>query len=364
MNSWQRLSTPALLVDTDRLDRNIEGLARQQRAAGVSLRPHFKTSKCLEVARRQLSAGAIGLTCSTPAEVAALSEAGVRGLIWAHLPVGPAKVAFAAEAARQGVLLMVDSLAVAQPLAAAGVEADVLIEVDTGHGRSGVQPERAVDLALGVQALDGLQVAGVITHEGQLSGHGTDRAALEAAGRAAAGSVVRVAAELAEAGVPCRIVSVGSTPGITSAATADGVTEARAGTYVYFDANQWRLGSASLDQCALSVLGCVVSRPGPGRAIIDAGLKAMSSDAFANGGGIVCGLDLQPLTDISFETANEEHGFLTGSGVDALAVGDLLRIIPNHACGTVNMWSGLWAAPDTTRSGPHAWERWAIVARH
>ncbi|WP_261375131.1 hypothetical protein [Arthrobacter sp. KBS0702] len=128
---------------------------------------------------------------------------------------------------------------------------------------------------------------------------------------------------------------------------------------MFFDANQLRLGSGRLEQCALTVLARVVSTQRPGTAIIDAGLKALSADALTaqNGAGIVCDITGTPMPDVAFPTANEEHGFLTGTGTARLRVGDLVRIIPNHACGTVNMWSTLHAVDDQITT-------WPVVARH
>lgn len=361
-----QLPTPALLVDESRSRANVEQMAAALGRSGVALRPHFKTSKSLEVASWQRAAGAAGLTCSTPAEVELLSGAGYRNLLWAHLPVGAAKVAFAVElAGRADLLVAVDSVAVAGPIAAAALAAGhpvgYLLEVDTGQGRAGVAPERAVAVVAEIARLGGLELRGVMTHEGHLAGFGDDRAGLLAAGRGVGERLAGVATSLREGGHPCGIVSVGSTPGATSAPFGAGVTEARPGTYVYYDANQVRLGSATLAQCALSVLASVVSAQ-PGRdVIIDAGLKAMSSDAVApdRGVGMVCDLDVQRLQGIEFWTANEEHGFLRGPQTSGLTVGDRLRIVPNHACGTVNMWSGFQLL-----RGRRVLRRCAIEARH
>lgn len=357
--------TPRLLVDVGRLESNIARTAADLAAAGVEVRPHMKTSKCLQVVARQRGAGAIGFTCSTPAEVRLLGEAGYQGVLWAHLPVGRDKVGFAVDAARRwGVKLIADSIAVAEPLsgeaARRGVELTILMDVDSGQHRTGVpvESEAAVALARSLAALPNVSFGGILTHEGQL-GPIRGRDALEAAGRAVGESMATLAGRLRRAGLDCPIVSVGSTPGLSSAPYAAGVTEARPGTYVYFDANQLRSGSCEIGLCALTVLTRVVS-VGSGQVILDAGLKAMSADAITedNGAGIVCDLEVEPLRDVRFPVANEEHGFVTGA-VAGLKVGDLLRIVPNHACGTANMWSQLTALhPDGNC------ETWAIEARH
>ncbi|MDN3359179.1 alanine racemase [Actinomadura sp. DC4] len=355
------LATPALLVDRERMEANITAMASSLGGAGIALRPHFKTSKCVEVARRQLDHGAIGFTCSTPAEVTLLQDEGVGDLLWAHQPVGPAKVAFAAEALRRGGLMIgLDSAEAARPLAEAGVAVPFLLDVDTGLGRTGVDPARAVETAVRLASLPGFELRGVMTHEGHLGKYGTDRTGLEAAGAQAGACLAEVAASLRAAGLDCPIVSVGSTPGATSAPFAEGVTEARPGTYVYYDSGQVRLGSATLDRCAQTVLTRVVSAQRPGTVIVDAGVKAMSSDGLAGGSlGTVCDPSGRPLEDVVFGNGNEEHGYLTGPGTARLTVGDLLRVVPNHACGTTNMWSGLHVV-----EGGHAVERWPIAARH
>ena len=364
-----QLATPALLVDRDRLEQNISRMAAALDSAGVSLRPHVKTSKCWPVAQRQLETGAIGFTCSTPAEVSWLLGHGVEDLFWAHLPVGPAKVDFAVRAAETGrVTIELDSLEVGLPVSAAaadrGVAVPYLLEVNTGQGRTGVDADQVIDVLDRLRALPGLNCRGITTHEGQLTG------VLDPAERGVVGADVgtrmaRLAEQLRLGGHQIDIVSVGSTPGAASAPLAGGVTEARPGTYVYYDGTQLRLGSAALNQCALTVLARVVNRSRDGRAIIDAGTKAMSMDAVANLGGLglVCDLHLDPLPGVGFGEGNEEHGYLTGPGTAALAVGDLVRIVPNHACGTTNMWSRLHVV-DEGGEHPGVSEIWPIEARH
>lgn len=362
---WSQIPSPAFLVDVARLDANVAAVADAFASAGVALRPHFKTSKCLPVARKQLAAGAAGFTVSTPAEVKLLAEEGMPNLLWAHQPVGPGKVETAVTYAGAGVLTVIlDSVAVAEPISAAaqqaGVEVPYLVEVNTGQGRTGVEPDQVLAVVTELDKLPGLRMRGVMTHEGHVGTH-TVRSELEQAARKVGDDLAEVATQVREAGFTCDVVSVGATPSMRSAPFEPGVTEGRPGTYVYYDANQVRLGSCELDQCASSVLARVVSVNRPGSAIIDAGSKAMSSDIFIPELGMGTPVDLEgnPLPGISFASANEEHGFLVGDGTAALKVGDMLRIIPNHACGTSNMWSSALAVyPDG-----HT-ERWDIGARH
>jgi D-serine deaminase-like pyridoxal phosphate-dependent protein len=367
VTSLDAVRTPALLVDVDRLDANVADMAARYQAAGVALRPHVKTSKCWNVAQRQLAAGAIGFTCTTPAEIAWLRGHGVADLLWAQAPVGPAKIDFAVSTMRESgpFVVALDSVEVARPLAeaaqAAALVVPYVIEVNSGQARTGVDPDRLEPLAGKLAALEGLERRGIMTHEGHLSKIGNDRAAREQAGRGVGQLMAESAQQLRTAGYGVDIVSVGSTPGATSAPFVPGVTEARPGTYVYYDANQTRMGTTTLDHCALTVLARVISTQRAGVAIIDAGVKAMSSDALnaVNGLGIVCDVDLNPLDDVTFVDGNEEHGFLNGAGTERLAVGDLLRVVPNHACGTANMFSELLAV----RAGAPT-EKWPISARY
>jgi D-serine deaminase-like pyridoxal phosphate-dependent protein len=365
MSGLADLHTPALLIDVDRMERNIARMAATYAGTGIALRPHVKTSKCWEVVRRQLDAGAVGITCSTTAEVAWLRDMGVADLLWAHVPIGPRKVEFVVGAAANGGLTVsLDSVEAARPLSAAahaaGVTVPFVLEVNTGQARLGVDPDRAQRTAADIVALPGLRLRGVLTHEGHIAGE-ADRPSLERAGRTAGELLARTAEQLRLAGHEVELVTVGSTPGATSAPFAQGVNEARPGTYVYYDANQTRLGSCTLDDCALTVLTRVASVQRAGRAITDAGTKAMSSDTIAAAGsvGIACDLSGTPLPGITFAEVNEEHGFLEGDGASRLRVGDLVRLVPNHACGTTNMWSRAHAV-----RGDEVLDSWPISARY
>ncbi len=359
------LPSPALVIDRARMTANIDRMSRAMRDAGVALRPHFKTSKMIEVARLQSEAGAVGFTCATPEEADALLTAGFADLFWAHGPVG-AKATLAAEFNRRGrVAIGVDSVELAEPVsreaARLGVTVPVRLEIDTGLGRTGIRASDAVVVATALAGLPNLEFEGVYTHEGQLAGVSGDRAAIRAAGVSAAEALVAVAEDIRASGLPVSVVSVGSTPGWDSAPTVAGVTEARPGTYVFSDANQLRLESTTLDQCALTVRASVVSVQRPGAVIIDAGLKAMSADG--SNRGSTFGLLLTPefeLDDtVEFPTAYEEHGTLVGRGIADLRVGDTVALLPNHACGVVNMWGTVHVLDEDG-----AVQTWHPVGRH
>ncbi|MEL0627041.1 alanine racemase [Salinibacterium amurskyense] len=363
---FDSVETPALLIDRAQMMRNISMMAEFAVKAEVALRPHFKTSKMIEVARLQVQAGAVGFTCATMAEAEALLAAGINDVFWANAPASAQKARFAAEANQTARLAVgIDSVELAavlsQAAVAAGSTIPVILEIDTGLARTGVLAAAADGVAADIAALPGILLDGVYMHEGQLASLKGTRDEIVAAGTGAASSLVAVAEQLRASGHTISVVSVGSTPGWESAPRVAGVTEARAGTYVFFDANQLRLGSALSAQCALTVLSTVVSVPAADRRVIDAGIKAMSSDRSNRGDtlGLVTAPEGALADNIVFERAYEEHGILNGTGIDALGFGSRVRIIPNHACGVVNMFSRVHVV-----EGSDVVDIWNPVGRH
>lgn len=354
------LPTPAVLIDVPTMRRNIETMAAVAHGFGVHLRPHWKTSKSAEVAALQLEAGAVGLTAATAAEVAALVEAGVRDVFWAYPPVGEHRVGVALRAARRSRLIVgLDSLVSAAPLAAAadaqGAEIEVRLEIDTGLGRTGLDPDRALETARSLAGLPGLVLEGVFTHEGHVQGLGADPDRRTEAGVAAGRLLVEVAEQLRADGLVLTSVSVGSTAGARSAPSVPGVTEARPGTYVYGDENQVAIGTVEATDTAMTVLSRVLSTQRGEPLLVDAGIKAMSSDGSLHGdsrigtvvsaaGGLLVG-------------GYEEHGCVRGSS--PLQVGDLIRIRPNHACGLTNMHTHVFAVEDGV-----VVDIWPVLGRH
>lgn len=360
------IDTPALLIDLNRLRTNIDRMGQAMDQNGVVLRPHFKTSKMIEVARMQLEAGAIGFTCATSGEIQALIDAGIQDIFWANSIATPQKAKLAAEFAAQARLSVgLDSqeLAILLNVAAEskGVVISCLLEIDTGLHRTGVVEEDALKLAEDVSRLKNLQIIGVYMHEGQLAGICNSRDELRRAGISAAEILVNVAKTLRQAGHQIEVVSVGSTPGWDSAPLVDGVTEARPGTYVFFDANQFRLGSTSLENCALTVRTTVVSTQHDSSIVVDAGIKAMSSDPSNYGStlGIPISESGEVIESLEFVRGYEEHGVLEGMASKRFAVGDAIHILPNHACGVVNMWSRIYVIENGKIVGV-----WTPVGRH
>lgn len=353
--------TPLLLLDRRVLADNIRTMANHLRRR--NLRPHFKTAKMIEVAQQQIEAGASGFTCATVGEIDALLAAGVTDIFWAHQPVGEKKIAAVLDFNRRGsVKVAIDSLAVARPLAQAaaqnGLTIPYLIEINSGLGRAGIASgnwQQLVQLVHDLTAVPGLQFTGIFTHEGQLY-QIKSSSQRDEQGRKIGRDLVELADRLAAARFLCPTISVGSTPGANSVPLVEGISEARPGTYVFNDANQCYLGVASQENCAVQVISRVVSRPRPQTAIIDAGLKAMSSDRSLSGNNYG---NVSNYREIFFTAAYEEHGVLTGPGVELLEVGDVVAIVPNHVCGTVNMWSEALIS-----DGQSIIDCWRIVARH
>jgi D-serine deaminase-like pyridoxal phosphate-dependent protein len=354
------LDTPVALVDVGVLEANLARMAERIAATAATHRPHSKTHKTRQVAERQRAHGARGFTVAKLGEAEAMVDAGFDDLLIAYPLVGRAKLERLLRLLdRAAVRFTIDSLEGAQGasavLAPAGATAEVLIELDAGIGRTGVPGiEDALALAERVDGLPGLRVTGVLCFAaGYVEGADRQREAGTAEGR----QVAEAAAALRAAGHAARIASCGSTPTSPYAALVEGVTEVRAGNYVFHDRMQVRLGVARPEDCALTILATVVSRPRERRYVVDAGLKALAGEDY--GWGTWGQLLERPDVQVSF--ANEEHGVIVlpdDVADPGLHVGDHVRIVPDHACGTVNMHDELVAI-----DGEQVVERWPVVAR-
>ena len=352
MTQFESLATPAALIDLEQMQRNIARMQAHLDALGVKFRPHVKTSKCAQVVRAQADAGASGLTVSTLKEAQQFFAEGHRDILYA-VGVVPNKFAAALALREQGcdLKLITDNVDMARALGefgrAHGHRFELWIEVDTDGHRSGVPPESALLLDVGRAIVEGGSVlGGVMTHAGSSYELDTPHALAALAEQERAGCV-RAAERLRAQGWPCPVVSVGSTPTALAARALPGVTEVRAGVYVFFDLVMSNVGVCGPDDIALSVLTSVIGhQPEKGWAIVDAGWMAMSRDRgtarqkhdYAY--GQVCGADGQPLHGYLLGGANQEHGIVMRSGepdadiVRRFPVGTLLRVLPNHACAT------------------------------
>lgn len=346
-----QLETPCLLLDHDRMARNIGHLRARLETLGVPLRPHIKTSKSIEVIRATLGGSSGPVTVSTLKEAEYAFAHGITDILYA-VGLTPNKLERVARLRRQGagLTVLVDNRAMAGRLAAearrTGDRIPALIEVDCDGHRAGLRADDPELVAIGRTLVDGgADLAGVMTHAGaSYALHGA--AALSAAAEAERAAAVEAAGLLRRAGLPAPVVSVGSTPTAHAARTLDGVTEVRAGVFVFFDLVMAGIGVCTADDIALSVLASVLdSDPGRGRIIVDAGWMALSRDrgtaaqAVDQFYGVVCDLDGRPYPDLVVRSVNQEHGSLglrpgSGAHLPDLAVGDLVRILPNHACAT------------------------------
>jgi D-serine deaminase-like pyridoxal phosphate-dependent protein len=345
------LSTPALILDADRMDRNIARLRDRLDGLGVNLRPHLKTAKSVDVARRLMTTPHGPATVSTLREAQLFAQAGVRDIIYA-VGISPDKLPAILELKAEGVdiAVVLDSVEQAQAVARAsrdaGVAIPALIEVDCDGHRSGVRPDdHEAQLAIASALADGAELRGVLTHAGGSYGARSDEA-LRAYAEEERLAVVSTADWLRAKGFSCPVVSVGSTPTAHFGTSFDGVTEVRAGVFVFFDLVMAGIGVCTIDDIALSLLSTVIGHQREkGWILVDAGWMALSRDrgtarqVVDQGYGLVCDQHGRPFGDLIVADANQEHGILAlrpgSSGtLPNLAIGDRVRILPNHACAT------------------------------
>lgn len=332
------LDTPAVLVDLEVLERNVARMADDARRHGVRLRPHAKTHKSPDIGRLQLAAGAQGLSLAKTSEAEVFAASGFEDIFIAFPVVGADKARHLLDLAERTRLAVgVDSVeggaTLARVFREAGRRLDVMLKVDVGFHRVGVPPERASQVAAQIAELPGLELRGIFTHAGHSYLAETPEAVAEI-GREEGRHLVTVATELRKAGFPIREVSVGSTPTARHAMSVPGVTECRPGNYVYHDASQVALAVCTLDDCALTVLATVVSAPAPGRAVLDAGSKTLSSDPLRprpDGHGLLLGRGSR------IRRLSEEHGVVELADGQSLRIGERVRILPNHACVVANL---------------------------
>jgi D-serine deaminase-like pyridoxal phosphate-dependent protein len=347
------VDTPMLVVNPETMLANIDRMATELATRNVALRPHAKTHKCPEIARLQVSHGAIGLTVATLGEAEEFAAHGFEDLFIAYplfVQGGKAdRLRHLTERIRLriGVDSELSAQALAHSVGQAGI--GVMIEIDSGQHRSGVRPEQAGDLGAHCASL-GLEVDGVFTH----GGHGYLPGSAAAAGADESNSLRLAADSLAGVGLSCSVQSAGSTPTALSSATGS-VTEERPGTYVFNDAQQLKLGVARPEDLAVVIAATVVSTAVPGQVVIDAGSKALSSDR----AGFLPGYGMVPELGGAFVTSLSEcHGVVHLTDVAPPTVGSLVRVVPNHVCSAVNLFDSFGVV-----SNGHLIDQWPITAR-
>ncbi|TIS02146.1 MAG: D-TA family PLP-dependent enzyme [Mesorhizobium sp.] len=310
MASIDDLDTPAILIDAARAEANIAKAQAHADRHGLKLRPHIKTHKLPYWAKKQVAAGAVGITCQKIGEAEVMADAGLEDIFLPYNILGRAKLErLKALHGRVALSVTADSHETLAGLAATftdtGHPLPVLVECDTGMGRCGVQsPAEAVALAKVIDQAKGLTFGGLMTYP-----------------------------TLAAAGLECRRISSGGTPDMWRSGEDSVVTEYRPGTYIYLDRYQVAKGVGTLDDCALTVLATVVSHPTPFRAILDSGSKALSSDTLGLPDfGELLGVPSARVTGLS-----EEHGNVTLSDGGALRIGERVRVVPDHCCVVTNL---------------------------
>ena len=333
------IDTPALVVDLDVMDRNLQRVACYARDHGLRLRPHTKTHKSVLLGRRQLAAGAAGLTVAKVSEAEVMLGAEPADLLIAYPIIGQAKLSRLTEVARRTrVTVAVDSAFAARQISHAAravqVEIGILAEVDVGLGRVGVAPGDLVELVRTIENLPHLRFEGITFYPGHIK-------ELDDAGRDALASLNNllgeILADLRSAGIEPKIVSGGSTPTLFHSHEVAGLNEIRPGTYVFNDMNTVRSNACALEDCAATIHTTVVSTARPGNMIIDGGSKTFSSDRLSTSAELTFGY-LMEAPGARFHKMNEEHGYvdLTQAGVE-FQPGDRVRLIPNHICVAVNL---------------------------
>ena len=355
------LDTPALIVDLDVMERNLSAMAEYCRRHNLHLRPHTKTHKIAELARKQIESGAHGITVAKVSEAEVMIDAGLTDLLIAYPIVGPAKVQrLAAIAERANVTVSLDSEEAARGISAAmaerGTTVGILVELDVGFGRCGLADEaRALRLAQTVALLPGLDFRGLMFFPGHFGVLPEERSVLR---QQVNEFLDRCLDTFERDGLPVRVVSGGSTPSRYESDRFHGVNEVRPGTYIFNDRNTVGVAAASLADCALSVLVTVVSTSVTDHAVIDGGSKTFSSDRYQAEDGRGFGL-IKEDHDAEIERFSEEHGHINLSRSDRrYSVGERLRVIPNHVCSTVNLHDEIYGV-----RGEQVETVWRVAAR-
>lgn len=337
----ETVDTPQLVVSEEILQRNIAEMASFARSINVKLRPHIKTHKSVEIARLQIAAGAIGVSCAKVGEAEVMvNEAGIDDILLAYPIIGAMKyerLVPLMEKAR--IAVAVDSIEAIEAISRAMTKherkIDIYLEINTGQNRSGVMwGEEAVGFAERIDKHPNLKMTGIMTHEGHVAF--VDPAEIAAAAQAAGEKMVQTAEMIRAKGIELPTVSVGSTPAARLTSVVSGITEMRPGTYVFNDNSLFRYDNQwEVSDCAARFVATVVSRTADDRCVIDAGAKTLALDPSRShaGHGYIVG---HPNVIIS--KLSEEHGVCElPAGEEGFQVGDTVEVIPNHICPTVNL---------------------------
>ncbi|HEX9293885.1 MAG TPA: alanine racemase [Gemmatimonadales bacterium] len=335
------IETPALLLYRDVMERNLKHMADRARQLGVSLRPHIKTHKCLELGRRQLAHGAKGITVSTLFEAQAFARAGFTDLTWAF-PLDLSHVRHVQQIAQDGgatLRVILDDLETAKALAGSGLH--VWLKVDCGYHRAGVDPASryGLDVARELGAERGLSFDGILSHSGHAY-HTRNRTEAAQIAEQERQVMAWFAELLRKDGLPVRGVSVGSTPAMAAVKDLTGVTEARPGNYIFYDRTMVLIGCCEPRDVAVSVLATVVShQPGASHFVVDAGALSLSKDLGPGHLGLETAFGaVKDHPELTVASVSQEHGVVRAAAPTAIEgkfkVGQHVEIVPNHSCLT------------------------------
>ncbi len=345
LTRWHsRLDTPALIIDTQRMARNLTAMQNLAVSHNLRLRPHCKTHKSPQLARRQLELGAQGITVAKLSEAEIMAANGLSDIFIANQITHPVKIKRLYKLHRQTRLSIgIDHPRQLQLLKDIFTDShrplSLRLEIDCGFGRCGLPPadSQITDLARQIKTMPGLVLDGVFTHAGQAYAAQNVQQIKDIA-RQEAAAVVQAAHILRTFGIEVATVSVGSTPTAQFVAGESGINEIRPGNYIFYDAIQVGLGVATYDQCALFVLATVISRPSADRIVCDAGSKALNLDRGAHSAETVKGYGYLINMRGIIERVSEEHGIIRLDHGENINIGDPVLIIPNHACAVVNLY--------------------------
>jgi D-serine deaminase-like pyridoxal phosphate-dependent protein len=350
----EALQTPATVVFADRMERNLADMAAFASAAGIALRPHAKTHKCVEIARRQLAMGAHGFSVATVGEAETLTASGqldpadifITYPVWADADI---LNRLARLARHSNIIVGADSVGAVERLAPLAGHVRVMVELDCGLHRTGVPPHKAVEVARAVQRA-GLEVAGIFT----FPGHSYAPGAAPGAAADEAATLTEAAKILTVAGFDGMERSGGSTPSAKHV-LPHAVTEMRPGVYVFNDAMQVELGTATMDQVALMVAATVISRPAPGRLVLNAGSKVLGPDrpAWTTGHGRLADWPQARIVGLW-----EHHAVVTLDNGHCPGLGETVAVVPNHTCTAVNLVPELLIVENQSLA-----DRWPVAAR-
>jgi D-serine deaminase-like pyridoxal phosphate-dependent protein len=353
------LRTPAVLIDRARAIRNLERMQAAATSRGIRLRPHAKTHKSPLIARWQIERGAAGICCAKVGEAEVFAAAGIPDIRLPY-PINPANAdRVIALLDRTRLSFIVDHPVVAtqwsDAMTRAGRQVDVLVKVDVGFHRCGIDPaaDDALAMIRGVSGLPGLRFKGMLSHAGHAyHAHSEDELCRMAKDEAA--TLRDLVGRCRRDGIQIEEVSAGATPPARFSLQQEGFTEFRPGNYMYFDRTQVALGAATLDDCALTVMARVVSKPAADRIIFDSGSKTLTNDGArgftpAPGFGVVLQEDGTADTNLLIERLSEEHATVKVlGGSTSLEPGDLVRIVPNHSCVISNLADQVWLVDGKT----------------